>query len=423
MIPLNYFLALITVIGTKQLMKNNIKSIGSNTTVHSINGEIISIPDHLVQKWQRIVNIIAKVIQVPAALIMKVDPPYLEVFCSSDSKNNPYKLGYREHWSGLYCEHVLRTKEDLLIPNALQDKHWDNNPGIKLGMISYFGLPLFWPEGEAFGTICVLDSKENSYNTIYKDLILQFKGLIEAHLELMWNIADRERMEEELISKKKLTVLGQLTTGVGYELRDSLGSIKNAVYLLNMILEEPEPEVKESLAILEKEVETSENIIRSLLDYAQPRALNVSIVDINDLLRIVMSRITIPENIELASQLDEKIPSILADPDQLTQIFRNIISNATYALHDGGQLFIRTKVTDPEWVTISFTDTGVGIPKKNLDHLFEPLFTTKPKEIGLGLAVTKTFVETHGGSIEVQSELGRGCTFKVRLPINTKEGK
>lgn len=402
-------------------MKNNKKSIGNNTTVQSKSVENIFIPENLVQKWQEIVNVIAKVIQVPAALIMKVDPPYLEVFCSSDSKNNPYKVGDREHWSGFYCEHVLQTKEELLIPNALQDKHWDNNPNIKLGMISYLGLPLIWPEGEAFGTICVLDSKENSYNTIYVNLLAQFKGLIEAHLELLWNITERKKMEEELISKEKLSVLGQLTAGVGHELRDPVGSIKNAVYLLNMILEEPEPEVKESLTILEKEAETSENIIRSLLDYTQPIPLNKCMVDINDLLRIVLSRITIPEKIELAYRMDEKFPFILADPDQLTQAFRNIVSNAIHALPDGGQLFIRTEVISSKWVTISFTDTGVGIPEKNLSHLFEPLFTTKPKGIGLGLAVTKALVEAHGGGIEVQSELGKGSTFIIRLPVNTKE--
>ena len=127
---------------------------------------------------------------MPAALIMRADPPYLEVFSSSDSKNNPYNVGDREHWDGLYCEYVIRTKKELLVHNALKDKNWDNNPYIKLGMISYFGLPLFWPEGKAFGTICVLDSKENKYNTTYKELTIQFKKVVETQLELIKNYTD-----------------------------------------------------------------------------------------------------------------------------------------------------------------------------------------------------------------------------------------
>ncbi len=146
----------------------------------------ITIPEEIRQKWQGIVNLIAKIINVPAALIMKIDPPYIEVFRSSESANNPYKVRDREHLAGLYCETVIKTREKLLIPNALKDKHWKKNPDIKLGMISYLGFPLLWPNDEVFGTICVLDSKENKYSKDYKDLILLFKETIEAHLTLLY---------------------------------------------------------------------------------------------------------------------------------------------------------------------------------------------------------------------------------------------
>lgn len=122
------------------------------------------IPEYMLQKWQNIVNILAKIIQVPAALIMKVEPPYIEVFRSSESKHNPYKIGDKEKLPGLYCETVINTKEKLLVPNALKNKKWNKNPDIKLGMISYLGFPILWPNDEVFGTICVLDNKENKYN-------------------------------------------------------------------------------------------------------------------------------------------------------------------------------------------------------------------------------------------------------------------
>jgi PAS domain S-box-containing protein len=229
--------------------------------------------------------------------------------------------------------------------------------------------------------------------------------------------------QEQLIRKEKLAVLGQLAGGVGHELRNPLGAISNAVYFLNMALEEPEPDVKETLEILQKEVRTSEMIISSLLDFARTKSPTRRKLDINDVVREVLSRTTVPENVEVVSQLDEALPTILADPDQLGQVFGNIILNAIQAMPEGGQLVVKTsevseKLPKSEWVAVSFTDTGVGISEENLGKIFEPLFTTRAKGIGLGLAVTKTLVEGHEGTIEVESEVGKGTAFRVRLPIS-----
>ena len=137
-------------------------------------------------------------------------------------------------------------------------------------------------------------------------------------------------------------------------------------------------------------------------------------------------------------RLNQTLPTILADPEQLGQVFGNVILNAIQAMAEGGQLTIKTsaslqhersveasergtltiktKVDRPQWVAVSFTDTGPGIPGEKLQKVFEPLFTTKAKGIGLGLALTKTMVEGHGGTVEVKSTEGKGSTFTVRLP-------
>ncbi|MBA7579606.1 Adaptive-response sensory-kinase SasA [subsurface metagenome] len=227
--------------------------------------------------------------------------------------------------------------------------------------------------------------------------------------------------QEQLVRKEKLAILGQLAGGVGHELRNPLGSIKNAAYFLKMALEQPEPEVKETLEILNKEVATSEHIISSLLDFARPKPPTRHKVEINHLLQEVLSRTNVPEKIKVVSKLDESLSQILADPEQLGQVFRNLILNAIQAMPDGGQLEIRSEVSPPAQLAISFADTGVGIPEDNLKKLFEPLFTTRAKGIGLGLAITKTLVEGHKGTIEVQSKLGKGSIFTVRLPIREKE--
>ncbi|MDZ7672581.1 MAG: PAS domain S-box protein [Halanaerobiales bacterium] len=145
----------------------------------------IKIPDGIVQKWQRTVDLLAEVIDVPAALIMRVDPPYIEVFRASDNDKNPYRAGEKDKLDGLYCETVMKNDEKLLIPNALKDEKWKNNPDIKKGMISYLGFPIKWPDGEFFGTLCVLDTKENTYNKEKEEILKEFKDLLETHLNLI----------------------------------------------------------------------------------------------------------------------------------------------------------------------------------------------------------------------------------------------
>jgi GAF domain-containing protein len=128
----------------------------------------------------------ARAFDVHAGLIMRLSGDEIEVFVSSDTDGNPYRPGDREEFldSGLYCETVIRSREVLLIPDALADPDWRENPDVKLGMISYLGMPIFFPDGSPFGTICVLDKKENSYSDLYVELLSQFKTVAESHLGL-----------------------------------------------------------------------------------------------------------------------------------------------------------------------------------------------------------------------------------------------
>ena len=162
-----------------------------------LNTADIAITEEIINKWQGIVNTTAEVMNVPAALIMRVEPPFIEVFRSSESPNNPYNAGSKEHLAGLYCEAVITTKDSLLVPDALRDRKWNENPDVKLGMISYLGFPLLWPDGEVFGTICVLDSRENSYGKRYENLMMQFKEVVEAHLGLLYQAQLLEKGLEE----------------------------------------------------------------------------------------------------------------------------------------------------------------------------------------------------------------------------------
>ena len=150
--------------------------------------EEINLPEETLKKWQNIVDIIAKIVGVPAALIMRVVESDIEVFVSSRSQGNPYKPGDHEHLlgSGLYCETVLNRGSKLLVPNALMDEEWKNNPDIKFNMVSYLGYPIYLPNGKPFGTICILDDRENAYSEVYDDLIKNFREVLQHQLELLY---------------------------------------------------------------------------------------------------------------------------------------------------------------------------------------------------------------------------------------------
>jgi len=118
----------------------------------------IELPDALHLSWQHTLDLLAETLQIPAALIMRVHSKEIEVLVSSQSSGNVYKPGEKADLdTGLYCETVMDIGKELLVPNALIDPKWDHNPDIELDMISYCGLPISWPSGETFGTICVLE--------------------------------------------------------------------------------------------------------------------------------------------------------------------------------------------------------------------------------------------------------------------------
>lgn len=146
------------------------------------------IPIDILDDWQEIVDVLSEIIEIPAALIMRVKEPHIEVFVSSDTRDNPYHSGEKEllHNSGLYCETVIKTQEKLLVPDALADVKWKDNPDVRLDMISYLGFPILLPDKSPFGTICILDNKPNKYSLNIEKLMLKFRNLIESHLEIVY---------------------------------------------------------------------------------------------------------------------------------------------------------------------------------------------------------------------------------------------
>src|SRR5262245_11712467 len=156
-----------------------IRSMSSSAV--SLTPDSIQVPPDIIRKWQEIVDLLADLMHVPSASIMRVEPPHIKVFVSSAAKGNPCEPGSVD--TGPYCQAVLKSGQPLRVPDARGDEAWRSNPHVKSGMISYLGVPISWPDGEIFGTICIRDNKRNAYNEAYLKLLLHFRDLLQADLK------------------------------------------------------------------------------------------------------------------------------------------------------------------------------------------------------------------------------------------------
>ena len=158
-----------------------------------------SIPEATIAKWQRVVDLAADIADVPASLVMKTDPPDHQVMLSSQTDGNPYSPGQSFALnSKLYCYPVLQTRDELVVRDAYCDPDWNDNQDLDHGMSFYIGYPLVWPDGVLFGTICVLDTRVNEKALLTRELLKEFRQVIEGDLALLIEIATRERLEHQL---------------------------------------------------------------------------------------------------------------------------------------------------------------------------------------------------------------------------------
>ena len=242
------------------------------------------------------------------------------------------------------------------------------------------------------------------------------------------DITERKRAEEKLkeaqerlIRSEKLAAIGQLASGVGHELRNPLGAIKNAtLYVRRKIvkseLSASEPKVLEFLDIIDEEVDSANKVITDLLSFSRVAKPTVSLINVGSIIKDALGHVAMPENIRVTVDVGPALLMVMVDAAQIRQVFINIILNAAEAMPEGGRLEIRAR-SKTEFVAVEFADTGCGIPESVTDKIFDPLFTTKPRGVGLGLAMCRSIVERHGGDIGVKSKEGKGTTLSLSLPI------
>jgi signal transduction histidine kinase len=290
--------------------------------------------------------------------------------------------------------------------------------------------------GETIGLVEIYSYRDNPYlkkrNHLTKTLVERIGGAIrqveleqslqnyyeQLENEVESRTKDLEQVQEKLIRSERLAAVGELASGVGHELRNPLNVIRNCAYLLNMALSDKgDEEAMNTLGVLDKQIDIANKIVTDLLDFTRITPPSPDRVDLKNLIDESLSWITIPEHVTVNTNLNGSPMKVRTDAEQISRVFTNIISNALQAMNGkDGELNIDSGTEDDK-VWIRFQDNGCGIPKENFDKIFEPLFTTKPKGIGLGLAITKRLVEQNGGNIEVTSQAKQGTTFTVKLPL------
>ena len=248
-----------------------------------------------------------------------------------------------------------------------------------------------------------------------------YQQLERSHKQLQQSLQELEQAQFQLIRTEKLAALGQLAAGVAHEINNPLGTITIYAHILKRSLEADDPRLEDIDLIISEAARTKE-IVQGLLSFARETKLKPGETNINDLIEETMGLIVnqvLFQNIKIKKVLQADLPMLFADATQLKQVFLNIILNAAQAMAGKGSLTISTS-HEAGVITVRIKDTGPGIPPENIGKLFNPFFTTKEKGTGLGLAISYGIVERHSGKIDVETELGRGSTFIISLPVDGK---
>ena len=242
---------------------------------------------------------------------------------------------------------------------------------------------------------------------------------MKAELERLVESRTRELREAqaELVTSEKFSTLGKVAGGIAHEIRNPLNAVKTSAYYLLNAKNATEAKTREHLERIDRQVTIIDNVITALADVARMPDANLRPTQIEPILREVISTSSLPENIRAALEIEEQLPKVMVDENQIVIAFRNLIRNARDAMPDGGTIRIEAVAKDNR-VTISVKDTGVGIAPEDLSKVLEPLFTTKARGMGLGLSITRAIVEKNAGNIAFASKVGEGSTFSVTLRVD-----
>jgi signal transduction histidine kinase len=234
--------------------------------------------------------------------------------------------------------------------------------------------------------------------------------------ELQTALTRLHETQDELVRKERLATLGQLSSSIAHELRNPLAVMTNALYYLDQVLAGAPPKVREHLGKVSAQVRLSESIITGLLDVTRTGNTRLDRVDVRRLIDEHLSRVSVPASIQVERDVPAHLPNVWVDPVQIGQVLVNLFTNAIQAMETTGGILTVSARSAGDRICVDVADTGPGIPPDHKHKIFEPLFTTKARGIGLGLSVSRSLVDANGGALSVSSSVG-GALLTLELPV------
>ena len=232
------------------------------------------------------------------------------------------------------------------------------------------------------------------------------------------DVSDIKALTDQLIRADRLAAMGELTAGVAHEVRNPLGVIRASVQLLEDSRGD-EQRIHEAAGVIKQEIDRLDRVIKALLDFGRPSTPTLVHADLNEVLDDVVlftTRFASQSDVVIETKLEPDLPRVLGDPDQLKQVFLNLVTNAVQAMVEtGGTIVIETK-GDDDYIEVTVSDNGPGISERDLPKVFDPFFTKRAEGTGLGLTIVHRIIDEHDGHIEVESD-SEGTVFTVTLPV------
>ena len=386
----------------------------------------IQVPSDIVRNWQEMADLLAEIMQVPSALIMKVEAPNIKVLVASACTGNPWEPDEVAPLNGgTYCERVMQTGQLLLVADALQEEEWKSNPDIELGMISYLGLPISWPDGEIFGTICVLDSKRNEYSEVYRQLMRHCRDVAQAHLRTLVTVdTQRERCCQEaqtdLARASRFATVERLTAAIAQGVKQPIAATvrKAQAALCSLDCQPPDlTKVRQVLGSIVEDSNRAAEIIGRMLDLSNRAPVWQDRLDINEAIREVIELTrgeAVKNGVLLRTKLADGLPLIHGNQVELQQVVFHLIVNTIEALSGFGsearEGLITTGQSEPSGVVIAL------VAPAHLAGVFHAFDTTKPGGLGIALSICRSIIEVHGGRWSATAGIAQGSTFQFTLP-------
>lgn len=261
--------------------------------------------------------------------------------------------------------------------------------------------------------------------------LIREKDLLQQEIEA-WNLHLEKRVEEksfelekahqEILQAEKLAALGHISAGMAHEIRNPLNAINLFAQILAGAYGE-DPEHGSYIRKIAEEVERIDGILLKMLAASRGTSAPRKEVDLGDVARRVLANCEVQclsQNVSVEVSIADDVPKLMTDQTEIEQIFTNLITNALFEMQQGGRLEL-SLTKNEDFLRLQISDTGRGIPKENLSQIFDPFFTTKEKGTGFGLSVVLRIVRGYGGLINVESEVGRGTSFTIDLPLPSVE--